>query len=81
MNGETDEVRRVLDRMLRARCQLTPYRDALVLAGLRKRNAAQDALQRAEREGSAWPSFVQYDPRLRGIVPAECAGLEHQAVR
>jgi tetratricopeptide (TPR) repeat protein len=81
VRGETDEALGVLDRMMHARCRLAPSWHALVLAGLGERSAASDALRRAASQGCTWLSFVQYDPRLRGIVPAEFAGLEHQAVR
>jgi DNA-binding winged helix-turn-helix (wHTH) protein/tetratricopeptide (TPR) repeat protein len=79
--GATDDARCVLDRMTSARTQLAPSWLAVVLAGLGEQGAAADALNRARRERCPWLALVQYDPRLRDILPAEFAGHGHQAVR
>ncbi len=69
--GMAGEARDLYARMLRMRCRIAPSWQAVVLAGVGEPAAAAAALALARREGCAWLSFVQYDPRLKGIRPVE----------
>ena len=77
--GAVDEARQTLARMLRARCRLAPSWHALVLVGLKDHTAATQILERAEQERCSWLSFVQYDPRLRGVARAKSRAMAPSA--